>query len=85
MNDQQPTASVQTMAATNQQTATRININTASEKELEKLPGIGRGLAERIVEHRAKYGRFRRREHLIMVRGISDKRFRALRDSITVE
>ncbi len=85
MNDQQPTASVQTMAATNQQTATRININTASEKELEKLPGIGRGLAERIVEHREKYGPFRRPEHLIMVRGISDKRFRALRDSITVE
>ena len=73
------------MAATNQQTATRININTASEKELEKLPGIGRGLAERIVEHREKYGPFRRPEHLIMVRGISDKRFRALRDSITVE
>jgi len=85
MNDQQPTASVQTMAATNQQTATRININTASEKELEKLPGIGRGLVERIVEHREKYGPFRRPEHLIMVRGISDKRFRALRDSITVE
>ncbi len=85
MNDQQPTASVQTMAATNQQTATRININTASEKELEKLPGIGRGLAERIVDHREKYGPFRRPEHLIMVRGISDKRFRALRDSITVE
>jgi len=85
MNDQQPTASVQTMAATNQQTATRININTASEKELEELPGIGRGLAERIVEHREKYGPFRRPEHLIMVRGISDKRFRALRDSITVE
>ena len=73
------------MAATNQQTATRININTASEKELEKLPGIGRGLAERIVEHSEKYGPFRRPEHLIMVRGISDKRFRALRDSITVE
>jgi len=85
MNDQQPTASVQTMAATNQQTATRININTASEKELEKLPGIGRGLADRIVEHREKYGPFRRPEHLIMVRGISDKRFRTLRDSITVE
>ena len=68
----------------NSETA-RININTASVKELEKLPGIGKGLAERIVEHREKYGPFRRPEHLIMVRGISDKRFRALRDSITVE
>ena len=64
---------------------TRININTAPPEELEKLPGIGRGFAQRIVEHREKWGAFRRPEHLIMVRGISDKRFRALRDLITVE
>jgi len=83
-NDQQSNF-VQTTAATNQQTSPRININTASVKELEELPGIGKGLAQRIVEHREKYGPFRRPEHLIMVRGISDKRFGALRDLITVE
>src|SRR5467141_2713048 len=59
-------------------TPTRINSNTASAEELEKLPGIGRGFAQRIVEHREKWGAFRRPEHLIMVRGLSDKRFRAL-------
>lgn len=63
----------------------RININTASAAELEKLPGIGKAFAERIIEHREKFGPFRRPEHLIMVRGISDKRFRALQDLITVE
>jgi competence ComEA-like helix-hairpin-helix protein len=63
----------------------RIKINIASEQELEKLPGIGKGLAERIIEHREKYGPFRRAEHLNIVRGISDKRFRALRELITVE
>lgn len=63
----------------------RININTASAKELESLPGIGKGLAERIIEHREKHGPFRRAEHLIIVRGISDRRFRALRDLITIE
>ena len=63
----------------------RININTASTKDLEKLPGIGKGLAERIVDQREKYGPFRRPEHLIIVRGISDKRFRGLRELITVE
>lgn len=66
-------------------TAKRININTAPAKELEALPGIGRGLAARIVEHREKYGSFRRTEHLIIVRGISDARFRALRDLVSVE
>jgi len=63
----------------------RININTASAKELEALPGIGKGLAQRIVEHRQKYGPFARPEYLIMVRGISEHRFVALRDQITVE
>ncbi len=63
----------------------RININNAPMQELERLPGIGKGLAERIVVHREEYGPFRRTEHLIIVRGISDRRFRALRDLITVE
>ncbi len=62
-----------------------VNINAASPAELEKLPGIGRALAARIVAHRAEYGRFRRVEHLLMVRGVSDRRFRALRGLITTE
>ena len=65
--------------------ASLVNINTASRGELERLPGIGPALAARIVAHREQYGRFRRAEHLIMVRGISDRRFRALRQFITVE
>jgi competence ComEA-like helix-hairpin-helix protein len=67
------------------QTPQRININTASAQELETLPGIGKALAERIIEHRNKYGPFRKPEHLIIMRGISDKRFQNLRDLITVE
>lgn len=63
----------------------RINLNTAQAEELEKLPGIGRALAARIVSHRQQYGRFRRAEHLIMVRGIGDRRFRRLRHIVTVE
>ena len=73
-NDQQPSL---------QRTNQLININTASANELETLPGIGKGLAQRIIDHRERFGPFRRAEHLIIVRGISDKRFRALRDLIT--
>ena len=65
--------------------AALVNINTASPEELERLPGIGKALAARIVAHRQQYGRFRRTEHLIMVRGISDRRFRGLRAQVTVE
>lgn len=75
-NDQQPPST------TNQP---RININTAAANELETLPGIGLGLAERIIEHRERFGPFRRTEHLIIVRGISDRRFRALQDLVTVQ
>jgi competence ComEA-like helix-hairpin-helix protein len=83
--DQQPAASIRSTDLANQTTSPRLNINTASAKDLEELPGIGKALAERIVEYREKYGAFRRPEHLIMVRGISDKRFRALRDLITAD
>lgn len=62
-----------------------ININTASAEELEKLPGIGRALAARIISFREEYGPFRRAEHLIMVRGIGDRRFRQMRPFITAQ
>jgi competence ComEA-like helix-hairpin-helix protein len=63
---------------------TRININTASLAELERLPGIGSGLAARIIEHRERHGAFRRVEHLIIVRGISQRRFESLRPFVTI-
>jgi competence ComEA-like helix-hairpin-helix protein len=84
-NDQQSGETPHVTALSNQPNAQLININTAPAAELEKLPGIGKGLAERIIEHRERFGPFRRTEHLIIVRGISDRRFRALRDLITVE
>ena len=82
---QQPASDQQSIAVIASNQHARININTASATELEMLPGIGKALAARIIEHREKYGPFRRVEHLIIVRGISDKRFRALRELITVE
>ena len=82
-NEQQSVTS--SLAPNSDRDQRRINLNTASVNELETLPGIGKGLAARIIEHREKWGAFRRAEHLIVVRGISDRRFRALRDLITVE
>jgi competence ComEA-like helix-hairpin-helix protein len=67
------------------QTDLLVNINTASAPELEGLPGIGKVIAERIIMHRQQYGPFRRAEHLMMVRGISDRKFRALRPMIKME
>lgn len=63
----------------------RLDINKASAGELERLPGIGRVVADRIIEHRSRYGPFRRVEHIMMVQGISERKFRAMESMITVQ
>jgi competence ComEA-like helix-hairpin-helix protein len=62
-----------------------VNINTASAAELQKLPGIGPATARSIVRYRERNGPFRRVEELLIVRGISRSRLKALRPYITVE
>jgi len=56
-----------------------ININTANRDELRRIPFIGERLAEEIIRHRETYGPFRRPEHLMLLKGISDDRFRQIR------
>lgn len=74
-----------TRAAASDESTRPVSINEASREELEKLPGIGPAIAARIIEHRERYGRFRRAEHLLMVRGISERRFLQLRPYVTAE
>jgi len=62
-----------------------VNINTTFIAELEKLPFVGTETARRIIEHREKYGKFRRIEHLLLIRGISDKKFRQIKKLVKVE
>jgi competence protein ComEA len=80
-----PASTQENSFSSNQTASPHININTASRAELEKLPGIGAGLAARIIAHREQFGAFRCTEHLIVVRGISERRFLALREFVTVE
>jgi competence protein ComEA len=75
----------QTHAQPTRQDTPLVSINEASREELERLPGIGPALAARIVEHRERFGRFRRAEHLLLVRGVSERRFLKLRPYVTVE
>jgi comEA protein len=77
----------QIASAQNQENSSEsaININSASVKELEELPHIGARTAREIIEHREKFGKFRKTEHLMLVRGISDERFRQIRNLIKIE
>lgn len=65
--------------------ADALNINTATAEELTAIPNIGEKLAERIIEFREANGRFQRPEQLLLVPGISDKRFREIRHMIRTE
>jgi competence protein ComEA len=62
-----------------------VNINTASASELQRVPFIGPETAAKIIDHRNTHGPFRRTEHLMLIRGIGDKRFRRIREFVTVE
>lgn len=61
-----------------------ININTASEEELDVLPGIGPVLAKAIVEYREAYGDFAEVSELTLVSGIGEKKLEKLRNYATV-
>ncbi len=62
-----------------------LNLNTASELELVKLPGVGPKKAARIVAWRVKHGTFRRVVDLRRVKGFGAKSVKKLRPYLTVK
>ncbi len=62
----------------------QIDINLASAKELEELPGVGLTTAKAIIQFRTKTGRFHRVEDLLAIRGISETKLEKMRPYITV-
>lgn len=65
--------------------APAIDLNRASARELDALPGVGPVLAARIVAYREREGRFRHREELMAVRGIGPKLYARLAPRIAVK
>jgi competence ComEA-like helix-hairpin-helix protein len=61
-----------------------VNLNTADEKQLEQLPGIGPTTAKAIVEFRSKAGPFRRVEDLLVIRGVSETKLKKIRPYVTL-
>ncbi len=64
--------------------AGKVSINAADKSELEKLPGIGPVLAQRIMDYRRTNGPFRDVADLKKVTGIGESVFGRLKDKISL-
>jgi competence protein ComEA len=64
--------------------AAKVNINSAGLDELQKLPGVGPKVAQRILDYRKQSGDFKKVEDLMKVRGIGEKTFLKMKDQLTV-
>lgn len=60
----------------------KININTADKIELDKLPGVGPAMAEKIIKYRQENGVFKDIAELKKVRGIGEAKFNRLKDKV---
>lgn len=73
-------------STTNQLTsspANLVNINTASNAELDQLPGVGEITAQRIIDYRLQNGPFSSIDELMQVPGIGSNKFENLKDLVT--
>jgi comEA protein len=70
-------------APTYQSAAIVININKASQEELEKISGIGPEIARRIFDYRSQHGAFATLEDLKKVKGIGEKKSKLIKDYIS--
>lgn len=62
-----------------------ININTASQAELETLLGVGAKTAQTILQFRKANGGFRKPEDLMSVKGLGPKKYARLKASIRTQ
>ena len=80
--DRLPPVMVSAAGASRGDSLLRLDINHASARELDSLPGVGPVLAARILDHRERYGAFREIDDLRAVRGIGPKLFSRIKDRV---
>ena len=69
--------------SSNTDTSNLVNINTASEADLETLPSIGTSRAKKIIDYRNTNGNFKSKEDIKNVNGISDTIYAQIENFIT--
>jgi len=61
-----------------------IDLNTATAKQLEQLPGIGKEIAQRIVNYRKDIGPFTSIHELMKVKGIGKRKLAKVKELLTI-
>ena len=87
LKDVNNTKDIENAEIKNENTAkdsSKININTATLEELDKLPGVGEATANKIISHREENGQFKNIEDIKNVNGIGDKKFEKMKELICV-
>lgn len=64
--------------------SSKININTASNEELQNVTGIGPATADKIVKYRKEKGLFRNLAELKKVKGIGDKKYKKIKENLCI-
>lgn len=62
-----------------------VSLNSASADELQRLPGVGPAMAQRILDYRKTIGRFTSPEQLMDVSGIGPKKFDKMKGFVIVK
>lgn len=62
----------------------KINLNSATEAELDTLPGVGKVMAGKIIEYREKNGGFKDIEELKNIDRVGEATFEKLKDKISI-
>ena len=73
------------ISGSNSNNNAKVNINTASQAELETLAGIGPSIAAKIIEYRNKNGKFSKIEDLKNVGGIGEEKYNSVKNQISVK
>ncbi len=74
----------QELVTGNKQSSNKININTATQEQLDNLPGVGASTAQKIINYRKENGKFKKKEDLKNVSGIGDSKYNQLKDLIEI-
>jgi competence ComEA-like helix-hairpin-helix protein len=78
-------ASTSCLAAPKRPPAKPLDLNAATVAQLQQLPGVGPGTAQKIVRFREKSGPFQRVEDLLAIHGISKAKLEKLRPYVFVK